>query len=392
MELALGEPKARWRVKHRHLHADVTAEPAVPQEVSCSVTLHEGNAAPNWLPFRLHLELPPKATSAGDQTPQDDAHAKTSASDTDATSLLQQPFVSEQRVVFRVFSRRDESVQDTLLSEHTRTLRDCVPLLTEGQIEWTDQIEWHEMPLELRVTIPVKTDRKPRKLVRRVLIYKKLANKLGEQLVLHKKVVALGLTPPILGCFLGVAVTSPVWVPLTLVLGVLGFPLWVVLGVGLSFVTVASTVSTVVAIQIARSQRVKRHVNDFLLGPHGQMLLFKSNAVDGRVQSLAAQMSELASQYVMDDKSRKLLASLVIDFVGNATFALPLIGELADWVWAPISASLVSTLYSDSSPHLKYVAFIEEWLPFTDFIPTATIGWLTENGLPIRQLLSSLRF
>ncbi|KAF1323068.1 hypothetical protein FI667_g10826, partial [Globisporangium splendens] len=121
MEVALGEPKARWCVKHQHLHADVTAEPAVSQEISCSVTLDEDNVVPNWLPFCLHLELPQKSAS---QAPQGDENSKKPTSDTDPTSPLLQKCVSEQRVVFRVFSRRDEVVQDTLLSEHKRTLRD----------------------------------------------------------------------------------------------------------------------------------------------------------------------------------------------------------------------------------------------------------------------------
>lgn len=36
-------------------------------------------------------------------------------------------------------------------------------------------------------------------------------------------------------------------------------------------------------------------------------------------------------------------------------------------------------LYNQTTPSLKYVSLAEEWLPFTDVLPSATIGWATEN-------------
>jgi hypothetical protein len=42
-------------------------------------------------------------------------------------------------------------------------------------------------------------------------------------------------------------------------------------------------------------------------------------------------------------------------------------------------------MYDTTTPNLKYVSFIEEILPFTDFVPSATIGWAAQFG---PQLLS----
>ena len=36
-------------------------------------------------------------------------------------------------------------------------------------------------------------------------------------------------------------------------------------------------------------------------------------------------------------------------------------------------------LYSQTTPNLKYVSLAEELLPFTDVLPSCTIGWATEN-------------
>lgn len=186
-----------------------------------------------------------------------------------------------------------------------------------------------------------------------------------KQLSLHRNAVAIGLFPPLLGCFIGIAATSPVWVPLTIFVAVIGSPLWFVIATALSLVIVFATVSTLVTVQFVRSKGLKNEAEKFLQGPHGQLLLFKGASPDeGKLKEL-----------VMSDPKYKLLASIVIDFLGTATFALPVIGELGDLFWAPLAASMISGMYSQSSPKIKYIAFIEEILPFTDIIPTATLAW-----------------
>ena len=88
----------------------------------------------------------------------------------------------------------------------------------------------------------------------------------------------------------------------------------------------------------------------------------------------------LARAVLPTDLIGKLIVSLLIDFVGSASYLLPLVGEGFDLTWAPVSMILVGALYDDIMPNLKYVAFIEELLPFTDWIPSATMGWVKEFG------------
>lgn len=79
----------------------------------------------------------------------------------------------------------------------------------------------------------------------------------------------------------------------------------------------------------------------------------------------------------------KLLVSLLIDLLGSSSYLLPFVGEGFDLAWAPIQTILIMAMYDAVSPNLKYISFLEEILPFTDVVPSATIGWLIEFGPPL---------
>ncbi|KAG7396663.1 hypothetical protein PHYBOEH_001947 [Phytophthora boehmeriae] len=266
---------------------------------------------------------------------------------------------------------------DALVATHALKLRECIPVLAEGTIHWKQPVLHKDVLWELNIRIHVKTDRRPRALISTVITIKNQATKLARQLSLHKNKAVIGLLPAFAGCVIGVVATSPVWLPLTVLVGVLGFPVWFVVGVAMAMVIVFSTISTIVTVQLVRSKRVKDACQHFLRSPQGQLLLFQG--LPGEEFMSASALSERATEFVLANSSRKLVASLIIDFLGTANFAVPVVGELADLLWAPVSAKMVNTLYSESSPQAKYVAFVEEVLPFTDFIPTATLAWLKEN-------------
>lgn len=76
----------------------------------------------------------------------------------------------------------------------------------------------------------------------------------------------------------------------------------------------------------------------------------------------------------------KLITSLVLDFIGSTSYLLPVVGEAFDLGWAPIYAILLGAMFDDVMPSLKYIGFMEEILPFTDVIPSATLGWTKEFG------------
>lgn len=72
-------------------------------------------------------------------------------------------------------------------------------------------------------------------------------------------------------------------------------------------------------------------------------------------------------------KIQGLILAVLIDLIGYFTYAIPVLGEFGDLIWAPISAYLIFKLFRSKTA--ASIGFIEEVLPGTDFIPTATLTW-----------------
>ncbi|HSN60246.1 MAG TPA: hypothetical protein VLR49_04900 [Ferruginibacter sp.] len=68
---------------------------------------------------------------------------------------------------------------------------------------------------------------------------------------------------------------------------------------------------------------------------------------------------------------------IILDIIGYASFSLPILGEVSDLIWAPLSGFIFYRLFGGKMGMLGGgLSFIEELLPFTDFIPTFTIAWV----------------
>ena len=81
-------------------------------------------------------------------------------------------------------------------------------------------------------------------------------------------------------------------------------------------------------------------------------------------------------QPVKSDKASKLILSLLFDGIGMLSYLVPVFAEVTDLVWAPISGILLMTMYKGTIGKLAGVfGFIEELVPFIDFVPTFTITW-----------------
>jgi len=78
------------------------------------------------------------------------------------------------------------------------------------------------------------------------------------------------------------------------------------------------------------------------------------------------------------NKRPSLLLCLAMDAIGYLTFAVPAIGEYADVLWAPLSAFIFYRVFGGGRKAVLGAAvnFLEEILPFTDFVPTFTIAWV----------------
>lgn len=78
-----------------------------------------------------------------------------------------------------------------------------------------------------------------------------------------------------------------------------------------------------------------------------------------------------------DSKYKHLFLGLLFDAIGMLSFALPLIGDFSDIIWAPIAAWLMTRMYKGRAGQAAgAVTFIEEIIPGLDVIPTFTVMWL----------------
>ncbi|RYY41043.1 MAG: hypothetical protein EOO08_03600 [Chitinophagaceae bacterium] len=81
-----------------------------------------------------------------------------------------------------------------------------------------------------------------------------------------------------------------------------------------------------------------------------------------------------------------LAACIVMDLLGYASFSIPVIGEVADLIWAPISASIYYRMFGGKVGIFGGAfAFLEELLPGTDIIPTFTISWVIQYARRRKQ-------
>ncbi|HEY5590418.1 MAG TPA: hypothetical protein VIK55_05315 [Paludibacter sp.] len=72
-----------------------------------------------------------------------------------------------------------------------------------------------------------------------------------------------------------------------------------------------------------------------------------------------------------------LVFCLLMDVFGSATYLLPGIGEWFDLLWAPLSAFVFYRSFGGKVGRIgSFINFAEEILPFTDIIPTFTLGYL----------------
>lgn len=72
-------------------------------------------------------------------------------------------------------------------------------------------------------------------------------------------------------------------------------------------------------------------------------------------------------------KNKKFLLGLFFDGCGYISYIFPPF----DFIWAPLSAYLMTKLYKGASGKVAAViSFIEEALPLVDFIPSFTLMWI----------------
>ena len=67
----------------------------------------------------------------------------------------------------------------------------------------------------------------------------------------------------------------------------------------------------------------------------------------------------------------KLFVSVLADILGMGSYLFPVVGEMTDIVYAPLYGLWIAYAYENKTAGV--LGALEEALPFTDAIPTATI-------------------
>jgi len=79
----------------------------------------------------------------------------------------------------------------------------------------------------------------------------------------------------------------------------------------------------------------------------------------------------------LQTKRMNLILGVLFDLIGMLSFTIPLLGEFSDVIWAPVSGYLMARMYKGTLGKVGGVfSFLEEILPFSDFIPSFTLMWI----------------
>ena len=78
----------------------------------------------------------------------------------------------------------------------------------------------------------------------------------------------------------------------------------------------------------------------------------------------------------VDPPLPNIFACILMDIIGMASYIIPGIGESIDVWWAALSGIIFIMFFGGRFGMIGGVLnFLEEILPFTDFIPSFTIAW-----------------
>ncbi len=80
---------------------------------------------------------------------------------------------------------------------------------------------------------------------------------------------------------------------------------------------------------------------------------------------------------------------ILMDLIGCASYAVPVLGDVSDLIWAPISAIIFYRMFGGPIGTFgSAFNFLEELFPGTDFIPTFTVAWIVKRIWAGRRTVS----
>ena len=87
-----------------------------------------------------------------------------------------------------------------------------------------------------------------------------------------------------------------------------------------------------------------------------------------------------------------LILCIIMDLIGYASFTVPILGEFFDVIWAPVAALIFNNIFGGKVGIFGgALTFLEELLPFTDFIPSFSIAWFIKWNTQQKQTRSQIQ-
>ena len=95
---------------------------------------------------------------------------------------------------------------------------------------------------------------------------------------------------------------------------------------------------------------------------------------------------------IKQQTSTSLIFCVLMDFIGYASYALPVLGEFGDIIWAPISALIFFRTFGGWKGAVGGLFnVVEDILPGLDFIPSFTIMWLWQRMKKPQQRITTIK-
>ncbi len=95
---------------------------------------------------------------------------------------------------------------------------------------------------------------------------------------------------------------------------------------------------------------------------------------------------QIVTKPIDRSKKTKLILSILFDLIGMLSYIVPVFAEITDIIWAPISGFILFYMYKGTVGKVSgIIGFIEEAIPFIDFIPTFTLTWIYEYKIKKQQ-------
>ncbi len=178
-------------------------------------------------------------------------------------------------------------------------------------------------------------------------------------------------------CFVPAMVVA---IPVGLFCVTIGLPLFIPFVLFASFLAFVNgaILAALLAISPPVRRRLESHFRPLLSSDIGRRLFYEGAPRPSPV--------EVVSAVVPRSPGGQLVVCLMLDAIGSMSYLLPFLGESGDFVWAPLQAAAMASMFDKVSPAAKWVGLAEELLPMTDIIPSATITWVRCNSEALQNL------